>query len=35
MSKTLYFAIFSAEEDFGENTATFQRYFVKIFVNEE
>ena len=26
-----YFAIFSAEEDFNENTATFQRRFVNIF----
>lgn len=26
-----YFLIFSAEEDFGENTASFQLLFVKIF----
>ena len=29
--KCRIFLIFSAEEDFGENTASFQRLFVKIF----
>ncbi len=31
MLKTPYFAIFASEEDFKENTASFQKVFVKIF----